>query len=86
MFRMHVGDNRFTCLRVLHLDGALPGPHTTLLEAYLTRGGRTVLQRHYCQEARGKGHVSEARPAVVIDGVRFLPWYDCLSRIACGIR
>jgi hypothetical protein len=86
VFRVHVADNRFTCLRVFHLDGALKDPHATLIEAYLTRAGRTVLQRHYCQESRRKGHVSEARPPIVIDGVRFLPWYDCLSHIACGIK
>ena len=84
VFRVGIGDRRFTCLRVFYVDGPLTDSHATLLEAYLTRGGRTVLQRHYCQSRR-KGHVSAARPALAIDGVRFLPWYDCLSHIACGI-
>ena len=86
VFRVGVADHRFTCLRVFHLDGAPADPHATLIEAYLTKAGRTVLQRHYCQKSRGKGHVSQARPPVVIDGVRFGPWYDCLSHIACGIK
>lgn len=86
VFRVQLGRRGFTCLRVFYLDGPLSDSHTTLLEAYLTKAGRTILQRHYCQESRGKGHVCEARPAVVVDGVGFLPWYDCLSHLACGIK
>ena len=85
VFRVHVGEQRFTCLRVFYLDGPLSGPRTTLLEAYLTRNGRTILQRHYCQPSR-RGQASQQRPPLTIDGVKLLPWYDCLGHLAIGMK
>jgi len=85
LFRLEVDGRDFACLRVLYVTERLPDEHATLVEAYLTKSGRTILQRHYCQKA-GEVDRDQDRAPIVIDEVRFVAWYDCLSHIACGIK
>jgi len=96
-FRVQVGQRSFTCLRVLDLEGE-PSEQGILMEAYLTRSGRTVLARRYngrLWKVDPKGDAKKRRPwderlpsapRLVIGGATFVHWYDCLSDAACGIR
>lgn len=92
MFAVHIGERQFTCLRVID---ASPNPSerdATLIEAYLTEEGRTVLCRRYNARLwgseRGRAPWDEAFPdhqRFVVDGVAFVHWYDCLIGLALGI-
>jgi hypothetical protein len=96
MFRVRVGRRAFTCLRVFQVqDGQSAFERGILVEAYLTRSGRTVLFRRYngrlWQIHRGStcgGPPWDERlpehARIVIDGATFVHWYDCLSGLACG--
>jgi len=61
------------------------------VEAYLARSGRTVLFRRYngrLWKTKDKPPWDERFPdhnRVVINGVTFVHWYDCLTDLACGI-
>lgn len=89
---VRVGDRSFTCLRVLDVPGEF-SEESLLMEGYLTREGRTVLCRRYNGRlwqggAGGKTPWDEEFPdnnRIVIDGVTFVHWYDCLCDRACGI-
>jgi hypothetical protein len=93
MFRVKVAENAFTCLRIL--DVREPSETGILAEQYLTRAGRTVLFRRYNgrQWGRHRGSIYDG-PAwderfphhsrIVIDGITFVHWYDCLSELAIG--
>lgn len=92
MYRVKIGRRAFTCLRILDFDAAAGGVKEkgTLMEAYVTRAGRTVLERRYNGRlwGRGKPPWDERFPdhnRIVTDGVTFVHWYDCLSGLACGI-
>jgi len=80
MFRLKVGPRAFTCLRTFYLDGELSGDHTTLIEAYFTRQGRTILQRHYCQRrcSESQRFRLDDQTRRTIDGVTFVHWYEVL--------
>ena len=91
MYSLRIGDRKFTCLRVLDVEEE-PAEEGILVEAFLTRQGRTVLFRRYNGRLWGKSHGrppwDEALPdhaRLVIDGVVFVHWYDCLTGLACGI-
>ncbi len=96
MFRVRIGERALTCLRVLDVHEE-PSEKGILFEAYLTRTGRTVLGRRYNgrQWGRQPGSAHAKRPPwderfpkhnqIVIDGVMFVHWYDCLSGLAVGI-
>jgi hypothetical protein len=95
VFRVDVAERAFTCLRVFDI-GQEPAEHDTLAEAYLNRDGRTVLFRRYNGRlwAVGSGGGYDGPPwderfpghaRVVINGVVYVHWYDCLTDIACGI-
>jgi hypothetical protein len=90
-----IGERSFSCLRVLDVT-TTPTENSVMLEAFLTREGRTVLCRRYNGRLWASKHGSaypgppwdERLPAhnrIVIDGVTFVHWYDCLSDRACGI-
>jgi len=95
-YRVTIGERSFTCLRVLDVAHVFT-EESILMEGYLTREGRTVLCRRYNGRQWGRGPRSayadkppwdERFPAhnrIVIDGVTFVHWYDCLSDRACGI-
>ena len=94
VFRVRIGSRAFTCLRVLDTDGP-PDEKGMLLEAYLTRSGRTAFWRRYngrlWQEGllRGRGltwdDMGEVKQ-IVIDGCLFVHWYDCLTSTSLGIK
>lgn len=91
MFTVQIGERQFTCLRVLDADPD-PQPGSVLLEAYLTRKGRTLLCRRYNERswgsASGRAPWDEALPAnarLIVDGVTFVHWYDCLTGLAVGL-
>lgn len=89
-----VGGRRFTCLHVIDVMYGL-SEERMLMEAYLTREGRTVLCHRYngrlwqYGSVNAKEHPWDERlpdaKRIVIDGVTFVHWYDCLSGLACGI-
>ena len=97
VFRVTVGDRSFECLRVIGITVPLT-EENMLEEAYLTREGRTILFRRYngtrWNLSYNTGHPKEMtwdqrfpdHPHIVIDGVTFVRWYDCLSNLACGIE
>ena len=98
MFEVHVDDRSFTCLRVFETD-----PSATeiddLIEAYLTREGRTLLLRRYNGNRWGKQDEPpqdwgteltwmEDLPGahhIVVDGVAYVHWYDCLTDVTYSI-
>jgi RNA polymerase sigma factor (sigma-70 family) len=90
MFVVTVGEREFTCLRVLSVDPQ-PQPGGILMEVYLTKEGRTVLCRRYNERTwgseRGRPPWDEALPdhaRLVVDGLTFVHWYDCLTGLALG--
>jgi len=93
MFRVRVGSRDFTCLRVVSLTG-VPSEEGILYLSFVTRDGRTILGRRFNGRQWGCG--SGDQPAwderlptherMVIDGVVYVHWYDCLSHLACGIE
>jgi hypothetical protein len=91
MFSVRIGNRCFTCLRVIDVDEK-PREEQTLVEAYLTEDGRTVLFRRYNGR---QWKLGERRPwdeelpdhqRLVIDGTTFVHWYDCLTGLACGLQ
>ncbi len=90
MFSVKVGERSFICLRVLDVEDK-PTERDMLMEAYLTQEGRTVLCRRYngrlWKVEEGKPTWDEKFPEhnrIVIDGVTFVHWYDCLTGLALG--
>ena len=98
VFEVHVDERSFTCLRVFDTDLAATETDT-LIEAYITREGRSLLHRRYNGNRWGK---RDAPPQnwgteltwmedlpharrLVIDGVTYVHWYDCMTDVACGI-
>jgi hypothetical protein len=93
-----IDNHTFDCIRVIDLDPVF-SEKSVLMEGFLTRAGRTILCRRYNgrQWAMGTEWQDGSRPDVpwderypghnriVIDGVTFVHWYDCLSDRACGI-
>lgn len=96
VYQVMVGERSFTCLRVLDV-GPVFTDKGILMEAYLTREGRTILCRRYNgrQWHREPGEAHADKPPwderfpthnrIVIDGVTFVHWYDCLTDRACGV-
>jgi hypothetical protein len=96
VFRVRIGDLKFPCLRVLSVSGE-PRESGILYVSYITQDGRTVLGRRFngrhwgrdlARQDGGKPPWDERLPdheRMVIDGVVYVHWYDCLSHLACGI-
>lgn len=99
MWRVRIGDRRFTCLRVIDEIRS----EDTLMEVFLTRRGRTVLCRRYNERLWERDNAAvwrkwcncEPRPwdeqlpdhaRIVIDGRVYVHWYDCLTGLALGIK
>lgn len=97
VFRVMVGDRSFECLRVIGITVPL-SEENALEEAYLTREGRTIMFRRYngtrWNLGYNTGHPKEMtwdqrfpdHKRIIINGVTFVHWYDCLSNFACGIE
>ena len=98
VFDVHVGGRQFTCLRVFDVDKNAT-ERDVMVEAYITRAGRTVLSRRYSGSRWGKRDApphnwgeamtwEEDLPGndrIVIDGVTYVHHYDVLTAAACGI-
>lgn len=77
-----IGKRSFPCLRVLDTEWTT-GIEGTLIEAYISREGRTVLLRRY----NGEGwkpttnwlKQAENNHRLSLDGVEYVHWYDCIS-------
>lgn len=96
IFRVKIGARAFTCLRVLDIEGE-PSEKGILYSSYITRKGRTVLGRRYNgrQWGRKPGWPYAEKPPwderfpdhdrMVINGITYVHWYDCLSDLGCGV-
>ncbi len=96
VYRVRIGDRAFTCLRVIGLDFP-PTERSVLFMSYVTRRGLTVLGRRYNGRLWGhnpdwpyvkQGPWDEHFPdhdRIVINGVTYVHWYDCLGHVSLGI-
>ncbi len=100
VFDVQIGRRHFTCLRVFEIiKYKQSAERGQIIEAYITRAGRTVLYRRYNGNRRGKHDApphnsgeamtwEEDLPhaaRLVVDGVTFVHHYDELTAVACGI-
>jgi len=99
MFRVTVGERRFTCLRVIDLRTGVGGSgqleREILSESFYTRRDRLVLFRRYNgrlwaidRAGRGGRPWDEQLPdhaRLVIDGAVFVHWYDCLTDVSLAL-
>jgi hypothetical protein len=83
MYTVQIGEQRYTCLRVLDIDDQ-PTAYDTLVEAFIDPAGRTVLCRRYNgrlyphQRGQAWDEVYPHNQRMKINGVTFVHWYDCL--------
>ena len=98
VFDVHIGQQRFTCMRVFNLEKEAT-ERDVMVEAYITRAGRTVLFRRYNGNRWAKRDApphnwgeemtwEEDLPhtdRIIIDGVTYIHYYDNLTDVACGI-
>ena len=98
VFDVQIGRQHFTCLRVFEIEKEAT-ERDVMIEAYITRAGRTVLDRRYNGNRWGKKDApphnwgeamtwEEDLPhndRIVIDGVTYVHYYDKLTDMACGI-
>ena len=98
VFDVRIGKQHFTCLRVFEVEKEAT-ERDVMIEAYITRAGRTVLDRRYNGNRWGKRDApphnwgeamtwEEDLPhtnRIVIDGVTYVHYYDKLTDVACGI-
>ena len=99
LYTVRIGDLAFECMRVFDFDEDA-SERTALVMAYVTRGGRTILFRRYNGNQWGKRENpphswgvektwEEDLPhtdRLVIDGVKYVHYYDSLTDAACGVR
>lgn len=98
MFRVKIGRKGFTCLRIIDLQGhgRKGNKEAILVESFRTKAGRTILHRRYNGRLWGlqKGSLYAGPPwderfpenqRIIIDGITYVHWYDCLTDIALGI-
>jgi hypothetical protein len=88
-WRVTIGGRGFTCLRTLGFWRE-PDAHDMLYVAYLERRGRTVLARRYNgrlwhEREKPWDEVFPDHDRIVINGVTYVHWYDCLSHVAVGV-
>ncbi len=90
-YTVAVGDKTETCLRVFDLHGDEP-EDTLLMEGFVTRDGRAMLSRRYngveWQSERRGYRWDERYPdneRLVINGVTYVHWYDCIPGWPLGI-
>ena len=98
VFDVQIGGQHFTCLRVFEVEKEAT-ERDVMIEAYITRAGRTVLDRRYNGNRWGKKDApphnwgeamtwEEDLPyndRIVIDGVTYVHYYDKLTDMACSI-
>ena len=98
VFRVNIGLKAFTCLRIVDLQGHEGAPEKgEFIETFRTKSGRTVLMRRYNGRLWGlqKGSTYAGPPwderfpknrRIVIDGITYVHWYDCLTHVSLGLR
>ncbi|MCY3713446.1 MAG: RNA polymerase sigma factor [Gemmatimonadetes bacterium] len=98
-YTVRIGDRAFDCMRVFDIDEDA-SERAVLVMAYVTRAGRTILFRRYNGNLWGKREKPPHSWGVettwevdlphtdrlVIDGVKYVHYYDSLTDEACGIR
>ncbi|NKB70716.1 MAG: sigma-70 family RNA polymerase sigma factor [Candidatus Latescibacteria bacterium] len=84
VYRVQIGGNNFTCLRVLQLEGAIDDQEAPIDEAYITPQGRTVLIRDYVHDDLDDIEVDRSG-ALVIDGVHRYHWTDRVTGVGLGL-
>ena len=78
VFRVHVGERAFDCLRVVQLEGDVDDRDAPATEAYISRQGRTILLRCYCHDGH-EGVVVDTATRLTVDGVPRFHWYDVIT-------
>jgi hypothetical protein len=85
LYTVTIGPRSFRCLRVLD-PGREVSERGILVETFVTQEGRTVLFRRYNGRSWGQESAwDEKLPGnrrLVIDGVKYVHWYDCLTQLA----
>ncbi len=97
MARVSVGERRFDCVHVIDVV-AEPTERDLLMESFVRPDdGRLIICRRYnarlwghahCQAFADRGPWDEHLPhaqRLVVDGVPFIHWYDCLGHLAVGV-
>lgn len=84
MCEVRIGDNVFTCLRVLQLEGLVTEEDAPVDEAYITAEGRTVLIRDYVHDCHDDVDVDRSH-ALVIDGQTRYHWTDRVTGAGLGL-
>ena len=84
IYSVQIGERIFTCLRVIQLEGEITDEQSPLDVNYVTREGRTVLKRSYCQDCFDNIDVDRDEK-MVVDGVSLFLWEDTLTGLAIGI-
>lgn len=79
-----------TVLRAIDITGN-PSEEGLLMEALISRGGRTILCRRYNGRLWNRGTYKvpwddklPANHRIIIDGISYVYWYDCLTDTAIG--
>ena len=84
MYEVRIGDNVFTCLRVLQLEGLVTEADAPIDEAYITAEGRTVLIRDYAHDCFDNIDLDRSH-ALVIDGQTLYHWTDRVTGAGLGL-
>ena len=82
-YEVRIGENVFTCLRVLQLEGLVTDEDAPIDEAYITPEGRTVLIRDYAHDCFDDIDLDRSH-ALVIDGQTLYHWSDRVT--GAGLR
>lgn len=74
-----IGEKTFDCLRVIGIEDT-PGTaeKAVLTECYVPQDGRQVYMRH----RRADTAAQYPHDVLVLDGVAYGPWYDCITALA----
>ena len=83
VYSVEIGAKKFTCLRVIQLEGEITDKEAPLDVNYVAQEGRTVLKRSYCQDCFADIAVDKEEE-MVVDGVRLFLWEDTLTGLAVG--
>ncbi|MCE5237966.1 hypothetical protein LLH23_05690 [bacterium] len=96
MAKLTVGERKFECVHVIDVP-AQPTERDALMECFVRPDdGRLIICRRYNGRLWGHGnkvyadrgpwdeHLPDAQ-RLVVDGVPFIHWYDCLGHIAVGV-
>ena len=83
MWEVRIGENVFTCLRVLQLEGPVTEKDAPIDEACITAEGRTVLIRDYAHDCFEDIDLDRSQ-ALVVDGQTRYHWTDRVTGAGLG--